>query len=329
MLSNNKDLALTILERIFKRRKLVDSDNQQSEPLEFSALPASETQHHLKKIEYLLAGNQAIHMILPAYPGKSPNRNKTLSKLPDLSEEQSIDNLAILCQEIKAVYPPGARIAICSDGYVFSDLVRIPDEDVKAYTDIIQAYYQKNFPDFFEFYDIKDTFPTLTCLDSMREELMVQCGESLIALMEKAREEKQTLAMYKGITRFLFEDFCGLEEFSGFSKAQIQKLAKQVSLRVIQRSNAWSQLLERNYPHSLRLSIHPQFRQSEKIGIQIVPSEDCWRTPWHSVAVKHGNKISLQKRSYVDESRFRLIFSGGRPSHYQQLPYLAGENDNA
>ncbi len=35
-------------------------------------------------IDYALAHNQPIHFVLPAFPAKSANREKTLSHLPDI-----------------------------------------------------------------------------------------------------------------------------------------------------------------------------------------------------------------------------------------------------
>ncbi|WP_299010297.1 isocyanide synthase family protein [uncultured Shewanella sp.] len=316
---NNKPIASDILAIIFKWRKLLKSEAIDYESTFFSSLPLSETSPHLNKVMQMVERKQPIHMILPAYPGKSPNRNKTLSRLPDLAETHSIDVLNQLCVEISAVYEPGAKISLCSDGYVFADLVRIPDEDVRAYTQAIQEYYQSHYPNHFNFFDLKDAFGVLSSFDAMREELMVGYGESLISLMAAAKTNKETLSMYQGIAKFLFEDFSGLAEFANISNTQIQKQAKAVSLRVIQRSNAWSRLLEEYYPNALRLSIHPQFRVSEKIGIHMGKADDVWRTPWHSVAVMQNDEIRLQNRNQVDENTHRLIFNQGKPSHYHSL----------
>lgn len=326
---NNKVTASDILAIIFKWRKLLKTEHIDLDPTYFSTLPLNEIDPHLTKISTMVALNQPIYMILPAYPGKSPNRNKTLSRLPDLAETHSIDVLNQLCSEISDVYAPGAKISICSDGYVFADLVRIPDEDVFAYTQAIQTYCQSHYPERFEFFDLKDAFGILSDFDSMREELMVGFGESLIGLMEQAKIDKATLSMYKGIAKFLFEDFSGLTAFEHDSKTQIQKQAKAVSLRVIQRSNAWSRLLEEYYPHAVRLSIHPQFRVSEKIGIHMGKSDDAWRTPWHSVAIMQNDEIHLQKRSQVDENTHRLIFNQGKPSHYHKISHHISHHLNA
>lgn len=311
--------ANEILSIIFKRRRLLEDELAAVVGPCRSSTETDEAGMHLQKIASMVDQNRPIEMILPAFPGKSPNRDKTLSRWPDLAEKHAIDNLHRLCQDIGSVYPPGARIVICSDGYVFADLVRIPDEDVTAYTRELTGYYRKRYLTSFSFFDLKDAFPSLDCLDAMREELMVKHGESLVALRDRCKIEKETASMYLGITRFLFEDFVGLDEFKGMSKTQVQKIARSVAYRVIQRSNAWSRLLEDRFPNALRLSIHPQYRLSSKIGIHMVQTDDCWRTPWHSVAVEKNGQIYLEKRSNVDEHGIRLVFHNGRPSHYSAV----------
>lgn len=311
--------AKEILSIIFKRRRLLESEVAPEGSQLASSPEIEEASSHINKIEAMIKENNPIEMILPAFPGKSPNRNKTLSRWPDLAEKHSIDNLHLLCEEIQSIYEPGAKITICSDGYVFSDLVRIPDDHVAAYSIDLTDYYKKHYASSFSFFDLKDAFQKLDCLDTMREELMIQYGESLVSLKDRSRTEKEIASMYLGITRFLYEDFLGLDEFKDISKAQVQKLAKNISYRVIQRSNAWGRLLENQFPDCLRLSIHPQYRVSNKIGIHMVATDDCWRTPWHSVAVRKNGYVYLEKRSEIDENMNRLIFQNGRPFCYNAI----------
>ncbi len=305
-----KEIALAIIEKIFARRCLVEESGQENCRYEDEVAP------HLDTVMQAVSHQQPIVMILPAFPGKSPNRKKTLGHLPDYAELYALDNLHELCQEIRRVYQPGAVIGICSDGYVFSDVVRIPDRQVKAYTDMISDYCTKKYPGMFFMYDLIDTYPEIKHLDSLREELMIQYGTSLLALKKRVKEEPEAASMYKGVTRFLGEDYGGMDEFAGVSNAQIQKVARVAAYRVIQRSEAWSKHLEEKFPRAVRLSIHPQFRISKKIGIRLAPVKDRWRTPWHSVAVKRGADIYLEKRSNVDERDYHLIFKSGRPFHY-------------
>ncbi|ALI04932.1 pyoverdine biosynthesis protein PvcA [Pseudomonas sp. FW306-02-F02-AA] len=302
------NIAQQILECLFRRRSLAP---EQDHELSLQVL-----EPHLAKVMQAVESGRKVEMVLPAFPGKSPSRKKTLSHLPDLAEHHAIDELHRLCEEIREIYAPGALIHICSDGYVFSDLVHVPDSDVKAYTDAIQDYADQLYPGTFAHFDLRDAYPQLDCLDAMREEMMIEHGQSLILLQQRFKDEPHMMLMYCGIHRFLSEDYSGLKVFAGMSLNAVKKVAKPASQRVIQRSEAWSALLLARYPHCLRLSIHPQLAVSTKIGIRLVPTSDLWRTPWHSVAIKRRGVVTLEKRSNVDERYHRLVFRKGRPCHY-------------
>ncbi|MGF6399860.1 pyoverdine/dityrosine biosynthesis protein Dit1 [Pseudomonas frederiksbergensis] len=302
------NIAQQILECLFRRRSLAPGQDHE--------LSLQVLEPHLAKVVQAIENGRQIEMVLPAFPGKSPSRKKTLSHLPDLAEHHAIDELHRLCNEIQQIYAPGALIHICSDGYVFSDLVHVPDADVKAYTDAIQDYAEQHYPGTFAHFDLRDAYPPLDCLDAMREEMMIEHGQSLVLLQQRFKDEPHMMLMYCGIHRFLSEDYSGLKVFAGMSLNAVKKIAKPASQRVIQRSEAWSALLQARYPHCLRLSIHPQLAVSTKIGIRLVPTSDLWRTPWHSVAIKRRGVVTLEKRSNVDERYHRLVFRKGRPCHY-------------
>lgn len=302
------ELATAILECLFRRRILA--------PGQDPTLDEAVLAPHVLKVLAAIEQRVPIEMVLPAFPSKSPNRQKTLSPLPDLAEHYAIDEIHRICVEIRALYAPGVLIRICSDGYVFSDLVKVSDADVEAYTDAIQRYADRHYAGEFVLFDLKDAYPYLSSLDAMREELMVEHGQPLRVLQQRFASEEHMLLMYCGIHRFLSEDYSGLASFAGMSMSAIKKVAKPASQRVIQRSEAWSALLHARYPHCLRLSIHPQLAVSTKIGIRLVPSGDLWRTPWHSVAIECRGVVTLERRSNVEERRCRLVFRHGRPDHY-------------
>ncbi|HEX8336373.1 MAG TPA: L-tyrosine/L-tryptophan isonitrile synthase family protein, partial [Pyrinomonadaceae bacterium] len=88
---------------------------------------------HLPKVRRFVAGSEPVHLLLPAFPAKSPNRSKVLGSLPDMAEELALGFLEGVCREIKEFYPPGARVTVCSDGRVFSDLVGVREADVTEY----------------------------------------------------------------------------------------------------------------------------------------------------------------------------------------------------
>lgn len=305
------DLAERILAQLFHKRRLLVEVQEQPEDL------AEESAHHLALIRDFIQQGKPIHMVLPAFPAKSPNRGKTLGPLPDMSEEIALAQLGRLCQSIKDIYAPGAQLTICSDGRVFADVVRIPDEDVTAYKHALINNIAASHSDVINFFDLDDVFPGHKDYSVLREELMIMYGESLFSLKKRSKQEFAASAMYRGICKFIYEDYSGLPEFKGLSNTALQNIARNNAYRVIQRSNAWSRLLEAQFPQSIRLSIHPQPRVSKKIGIYLNESRDVWRTPWHSVALKQQNGFILVPRHEAESSDAMLIFKQGMPSHYE------------
>jgi len=159
----------------------------------------------------------------------------------------------------------------------------------------------------------------------MREQLMEHYGEPLEVLKDAIRkgskipcsiENEEVNRQYCGITRFLVEDSICPGQIS--SRTSIQKTCRQRAHIVIQRSRAWSKLIQECFPHAVRLSIHPQTCGTAKLGIRLLEAEN-WMTPWHGVAVDIGGNFVLLKRAQAEELGARLVCNGGRPSHYELL----------
>lgn len=315
--SDHEQARAILSELLLRRRLLPDEENT---PDDFEA----EVAPHLEKVLSMVREEKPLRMILPAFPFKSPNRGKTLGPLPDFAEKHALEQLHGLCQRLGAIHPPGAKLVICSDGRVFADLLQTSDEDVSAYGKTLREFAHRIHPDTFEFFNLDDVFTDLDDYDVFREELLICYGEELRSLRKRCQEEKHARAMYQGITRFIFEDYLGIDPFRNQSRTSVQKVARVIAYRVIQRSNAWSRLLQEHFTDALRLSIHPQYRVSEKIGVFLGEADSAWTTPWHSVAVKENGKVMLRKRAEVEQANGMLVFVEGRPSHYE-MP--AGESD--
>ncbi|MFK8257950.1 L-tyrosine/L-tryptophan isonitrile synthase family protein [Erwinia sp. AnSW2-5] len=312
-IDNSHYVAEKIINILFNERRMVQGESDLKIPREREYGP------HLQTLLKRINENKKINMILPAFPGKSPNKKKTLGVLPDLAEKTAMKNLSDLCIKIKSIYEPGAQIIICSDGYCFSDVVEISDEEIEQYLIALKQYVDENHPDCFTFYDLDDHFEYIKDLPTKRDELLVFFGEPIEKIKNNREIYPSVHDMYIGITKFLFDDMCGMEKYAAFSKNNLQKRARTNAYRVIQRSNAWSQLVEKIFPDSLRLSIHPQKRESRKIGVSLAKSDDNWLTPWHSVALKRGKEIVLFKRYEIDENSTAMVYVNGSPSHFVEI----------
>jgi pyoverdine/dityrosine biosynthesis protein Dit1 len=280
----------------------------------------------LPKLHYYISQELPIHLILPAFPAKSPNRQKVLGPLPDLGEEIALTFLQSLCDDIRQVYAPGARLSICADGRVFADLVQVSDAEVSAYNDVLKALIQRLGTPDLDVVNLEDLLAT-DSFDAARAWIVAQYGEPLEELKARVRDTDHARAMFNGIHRFVSED--GMALAPDKSKSRVKEESKEVAYEVIQRSNAWTRLLAQEFPHALRLSIHPQHPHSDKIGLRITRAADDWLTPWHGVVLLRANDYVLMKRYQAEELGATLVEKDGQPSHFVAEPNTEPNSPNS
>lgn len=319
-----RSLAREILRRVLRYQRSSESSG---------CLPPCERClfYHQAKILYFVEQGLPVELALPAFPGKSPNPHKVLGTLPDMAERLSLEFLQRLSAWIAEIYPPGARIVICSDGRVFSDLVRIADHHITAYQSGIRRMLGEVHaaareharvrgacePLPLELFNLEDEYEIVD-YDEMRQTLVESYGEPLEQLREDVRAGGEPLSLYRGITRFLLDDSSG--EVTGMSRSALQKECRLRAYGVIQRSKAWGGLVAHKFPRAIRLSIHPQACSFEKIGIHMLETADNWLTPWHGVAVDLGGRFVLVKRAQAEALGATLVHVDGAPSHYTLSP---------
>lgn len=284
--ADNEAVVDAILKSVFLRRRMVDGP----------AWPASEAALalHRPRVAAAVALGEPIHLVLPAFPAKSPNPDKTLGALPDLAEVVALRSLQELADEIAVLYPPGARLTVASDGHVFADLVEVLDADVDAYQAAVAAIVEREELSAIELFDLRDVYKEAVG-DASRAQLVERYALPIEALKARAEAHPRHRGMHNGIHRFLFEDAVVLHPERSRTKNRSE--TKQRAWQVIQRSEAWGALVAEVFPDALRLSIHPQAEVSEKIGIHLMPTEDAWLTPWHGVALLVEDGVRLTKRA--------------------------------
>ncbi len=315
-MQNNTDFTISnsVLKLVYEMRNLSQkhflSEND-------SAAVQIQEQLQIAKIQKFINQNDPIKMILPAFPAKSPNPKKTVSSRPDYGEVLALKRLNNLCCRISEIYSPGARLIICSDGRVFSDLVKVSDSAVDLYGREIRNIIEEHELSFLSTFSLEDIFSAHD-YDWMRTRLVTEYAESIECLRARIKQEPEAKSLFNGIHRFMFEDQLYLS--AGKSKSEIRELSKQLAYEVIQRSNAWSKLVEKKFAGALRLSIHPQSPLSNKIGVSLLASSDNWRTPWHSVTVFDGSEFYLSSREAAEAAGGKLSYA------YHKYPYYLVQN---
>lgn len=270
----------------------------------------------IDKIQYFVANNIKITFVLPAFPAKSANRNKTLSYLPDYGETMALENLSKLVKRINLIYKPSAEIIICSDGRVFNDLVGVSNHHVSDYRKKLVQLAANVDSNHIKFYDLEDYYVTGS-YSSMRELLVNEFASTLDIIKHKIKTNSDEMRLFNGVHRFIYEDIYYNNQ-DIYSNNQIKKNAKKIAYEVIQRSHAWSNLIAKKFPDSIRLSIHPHRCGSEKLGIQLIANSHKWATPWHNVLLidDEGN-AGLMNRKLAINDNTELVYKNGVPSHYR------------
>jgi pyoverdine/dityrosine biosynthesis protein Dit1 len=269
--------------------------------------PACLHPSHRIKLETFLRLGEKIQIVLPAFPAKSPNREKTLGARADFAEVLSLRQLNALCESIRSFHAPGAEVIVCSDGRVFSDLVLVNDRDVTLYQHSVQEIVAEFSLRNIRLFNLDEIFPQKS-FEEMRSILVQEHAAPLEAIRASVRGCPAENFLFNGIHRFLFEDRLPL--FPELSRSRVREECKDLAYRVIQRSHAWSSLVEKIFPQAIRLSIHPQLGGSPKLGYRLVQARENWRTPWHSVALKVGSAFTLVKRSEAESLGAELRAEG-------------------
>lgn len=269
---------------------------------------------HALKIGSMFMQRKPLLFLLPAFPAKSPNPEKTAGVFPDLGERLALRQLNEICQRIDSIYPFGVEMKICSDGRVFSDLVRVAEPDVDAYAAGIERIIVDEKLNWLTTYSLDDCYSGKSH-HAMRDELTKQYGDTLLLLRSRVKTKESYRRLFNGIHRFIYED--QVHQFESASKNQIRRMTKEVAYHVIQRSNAWSHMLEKTFPDAIRLSIHPQTCDSNKMGVMLLKSSDEWATPWHRVVLKIGEVHRLVRRKEAEVLGAEAIHVDGVFSHYE------------
>lgn len=288
----------------------------------------------MDKVKAQLAKNQAIRMILPAFPWKSINKvDKVTGILPDLGEELALARLNQMCEDIKTIYPLGGRVVIATDGLLFDDVVGISDEDTWAYgqglVDMARAHGFENIQllrpmDILGYTKDKtlDQELYLSLAEKCRRDILASHGRTEEEVRKMMEDDPDTLATYRGFIRFLETDL----KFSpitattrAISGNQYRKTVKRVACQMMIRAESFTKFLQTHCADYVRLSIHPS-TGSVKLSVPLIVqnSGEFPRSPWHSsVAVGVDGSYRTVLAKDVRDSH-DLILKDGRGYYFRE-----------
>lgn len=260
--------------------------------------------YFIERVRYFTDRFIRIECILPAFPCKSSNINKVGGTVPDKGEELALRRLIKITQDAKAIYPPGVKIWIVSDGHVFSDCIGVDDDVVDQYTNQLHGMYEKCQVEdadaigfcglnelFFEgnsstsfdpawVEDVSVLHYTGTNIssvsDTSRQILMKGCDTDDGSLRKEVNiPNHPRLHLYRGFSRFMMEDLALLPFFESYSRKKFKKVVSKIAFNMIRRNDAYSNLVELMFPHHMRISIHAHKNSGPKFGVKVIAQDQC------------------------------------------------------
>ena len=255
------------------------------------------------KINTFVTKNQVIKFSMLGFPFKSPNhRDKTISELPDLAEQLTIDNFKAFANMIKAVYPPGIQLNIVSDGLAFNDIMDVPVVTVDQYHEITMDM-AKDVP--LNILTMRDFFDKNKSLDSMRDTINNSFGITNEELERRILFDPDVNMLYKGMIKFMNLDLA-IRYYS--SNSQLQKASKKMARDMMFRNESYSKLVQTEMSDHIRLSMHPSINNGTKFSFQLIRSPKVWTSAWHcAILITKDNEVATIHKKDAIASGFELV----------------------
>ncbi|VUC29926.1 unnamed protein product [Clonostachys rosea] len=291
------------------------------------------TSKFLPTIDRFVKEGKRVELCLPAFPFKSANKvYKVFGILPDKGEELALERLNRMCERIRGVYKPGAKLTILSDGVVYNDLLSVPDRHVWQFGEALRAMATKKKFKNLGFARIKDVVKIDGLPEPLKEisyvanatnfrcALLNTYGKEGIDIDEEIANNPDTRLTFEGYQKFLEADLehiypTGEDLTSEEYKEDVSFLAKQM----LTRGYAFARAIEAGFPNHLRLSIHKS-TGDQKITMCLLDTKTGFTTPWHcSVAqMADGQWLSAPMGEFKKNSAMEIVEEEGRPMYFRE-----------
>ncbi|RYP51665.1 hypothetical protein DL768_003063 [Monosporascus sp. mg162] len=313
------------------------------------------------RVHEFVRRGERIEFCLPAFPCKSSSIEKVFGTMPDRGEQLALEHLHSFVEAIESIYEPGAKLWIVSDGHVFSDCIGVDDEMVDRYNAQLISMNamigqrrggtdRVGFKSLVVLFNLEHSMAELehiplpalqsyistqrTPAAELSRQMLVQgCGTREGILRSRIESGSHSaLKLYCGFSRFMLEDLKLNRYTKHLSRSKLKKLGSNVAFEMIQRNEAYSNLVELLFPYHVRLSIHAHDNAGPKFGIRLfgpgvtaletlsfdaaeMTSFDLLHvpTPWHNCLVEVAGHPTLfmVKSKAVRDALSSGKFSGG------------------
>lgn len=265
----------------------------------------------LNRLTPFVDNNREIQFLMLGYPFKSPNHtHKTLGPRPDMAEEVSLRNFRAFGQDIKAVHPPGMKLTILSDGFMFNDIFGVDCYNVDLYHDVVSGMV-KDIGAPVDLLTLSDIYPDVN-ISTAVDNMVQQFGVNEAEVERRILFDPNVNWLYRGFIKFMEEELMN-RTFS--SKHQRYLEAKRKARAMMTRNEVYSNYAETEMPGFIRLSMHAT-TNDRKWGFQLVPGNNARHSPWHCALAVSDTGVSTVHKSDAESLGYTLEYKDSQPYYY-------------
>lgn len=246
-----------------------------------------------EKVQASYRKRKKLNFVIPAFPGKSPNKYSCFSYLPDYTENISINSIRKFIKEIEKSYPFGCNFTIIHDGHFFIKL-GITRKEIEL-NEYISAVRKK----------LPSNIRSMTIYDLMKNsDLEIAYKQFKRLYVDNNINDNINNIDLSNEILFTKYEFFDKINIANSSNNQIQMRAKIIAKESLKIKKAVNNLIEEFFPDSIRLSVHYQDKNSVKMGFKLIPNSINKGTPWFYVAyVSENGKIILGKTNWIFKNK--------------------------
>ncbi len=247
-----------------------------------------------KAIAAFTSQEQAVQLVLPGFPCKSPNIDaKSFSNLPDYGEVFALERMQSLCDDIQDIYPVGAKLTIISDGATFSDLVGVDDAIMQEYNAALRTLTITHDIQWADLTDLCQLEKANSEYDSayLRKQLLKNLTTNPRALQnytDKVKKDAQLRIEHDDLCSYLYNDVC-LVHLSQNDRDDYLASICDKAYEMMFRGKALTHSINERFSNHIRLSTHRYDNTGPKFTIALSANNQQVLAPWHAVPVMRLN----------------------------------------
>lgn len=273
----------------------------------------------LNDLRHIVEKNLPLKIVLPAFHGKSNNRNFVISHLPDYGDYLGVQTLVNLYSKLSLEYP-NVEIFILHEGHFQADVNLFGDDnDVKAYINqfrkIIAPYpYIKS-------YCIRELLPHQNTYESQRNFFLKEyCpnNNELDSMIKIGGRIHELYLAYAKIYRYKIVD----SKKEALSCKDAKEYSRNRSILQLKKYIGFAKLLKKTFENEkfIKLSwVYKDNSFNDQISINVIKNVKRFGTPgFFSIVEYNGGTIDLMTREKAKNFGMHLKTFDGLPFYSEK-----------